>query len=142
MKTQSFVASVLEEASVLLDWVVDLDQTTDSNAVEFAWENTIANVGVIDTQLHMVLLQLFEMEGHDLVLRCGRCGLEAWRLLDRRFDPAIGGRKRNILRAIINPGRCRLDELQAGLAKWEILVQRYEPKAKNQLDDELKLAGL
>ena len=44
-KTQRFVASVFGEASVLLDWVVDLDQPTDSDAVEFAWQNTIANVG-------------------------------------------------------------------------------------------------
>ena len=121
---------------------MDLDQPTDSSAVEAVWLSAISNVGVVDTQLHMVPMQLTEMEGHDFVVRCGRCGLEAWRLLHRRFDPATGGRKRNIFSAIISPGRCRLDELQTGLAKWEILVHRYQRKTRHPLDDELNLAGL
>ena len=62
--------------------------------------------------------------------------LEAWRRLQKRYDPTTGGRKRNILRndhfswTILSsgsPSRCR---------------SRYEKKLKDTLDDEIKLAGL
>ena len=39
---------------------------------------------------------------------------------------ATAGRKRNLLRQIINPGRCKLSELQGSLERHELLVQRYE----------------
>ena len=52
------------------------------------------------------------------------------------------GRKRNLLRTIISPGRYSLLELQAGIARWESFVSRHEKKMKDKLDDEIKLAGL
>ena len=73
---------------------------------------------------------------------CFRNAWESWRRLFRRFDPATGGRKRNLLRAIISPSRCKLAELQLCPEKWENLVLRYQRKLRKQLDDELKLSGL
>ena len=68
--------------------------------------------------------------------------LEAWRRLQKRYDPSTGGRKRNLRRTIISPGRCSLLELQAGIERWESSVSRHEEKMKDKLDDEIKLAGL
>ena len=67
--------------------------------------------------------------------------LEACRRLSKRYDPTTGGRKRNLLRTIISPGRCSLLELQAGIERWESYVSRYEKKLKDKFDDEIKLAG-
>ena len=67
--------------------------------------------------------------------------LEAWRRLQKRYDHTTGGKKRNILRTIISPGRCSLRKLQAAIARWESYVGRYE-KLKGKMDDEVKRAGL
>ena len=68
--------------------------------------------------------------------------LEAWRRLQKRYDPTTGGRKRNFLRTTMSPGRCSLLELQAGIERLESYVSRCEKKLKDKLDDEIKLAGL
>ena len=41
----------------------------------------------------------------------GRIPLEAWRRLQKRYDPKTGGRKRNLLRTILSSGRWSLLEL-------------------------------
>ena len=68
--------------------------------------------------------------------------MESWRRLQKRYDPTTGGRKRNLLRTIISPGRCSLLEPQAGMERWESDVSRFEKKLKGKMDDEIKLAGL
>ena len=57
---------------------------------------------------------------------------EAWRRLQKRYDPTTGGRKRNLLRTIISYGRCSLLELLAGIERWESYVSRYEKKLKDK----------
>ena len=70
-----------------------------------------------------------------------------WRKLARRYDPATGGRKRNLLRQILNPGRARLEELGAALERWEELVARYERRKdadgkREHLTDSVRTAAL
>ena len=89
-----------------------------------------------------VLVQLTEGESHDLVMNCNKNACEAWRRLQRRFDPVTGGRKRNLLRMIINPGRSSITDLQSSIERWEGFISRYERKVRQPLSDELKLAGL
>ena len=78
----------------------------------------------------------------DIVANSRKNPLEAWRRLQKRHDPTTGGRKRNLLRTIISPGRRSLLELQAVIERWESYVSRYEKKMKDKLDDEIKVAGL
>ena len=61
------------------------------------------------------------------------------RRLQKRDDPTTGGRKRNLLRTIISPGRCSLLELQAEIERWESYVSRHVNNLKDKLDDEIKL---
>ena len=65
----------------------------------------------------------------------GRTQLEAWRRLQKRYDPTTGGRKWNLLRTIIFPGRCSLLELQAVFERWESYVSRNQKKLKDKMDD-------
>ena len=87
-------------------------------------------------------MALTSYEANDIVANSRKNPLEAWRRLQKRSDPTTGGRKRNLLRTIISPGRCSLPELQAGIERWESYVSRCEKKMKDKLDDEIKLAGL
>ena len=87
-------------------------------------------------------MALTSFEANDIVATSRKNPSEAWRRLQKRYDPTTGGRKRNLLRTIISPGRCSLLELQAGVERWESYVSRYEKKMMDKLDDEIKLAGL
>ena len=93
-------------------------------------------------QMHTALMALTSYEANDTVANSRKNPLEAWRRLQKRYDPTTGGRKRNLLRTIISLGRCSLLELQAVIERWESFVSRYEKKMRDKLDDEIKLAGL
>ena len=92
--------------------------------------------------MHTALMALTTYDANDVVANSRKNPLEAWRRLQKRCDPTTGGRKRNLLRTIISPGRCSLLELQTGIERWESYVARYEKKMQDKLDDEIKLAGL
>ena len=87
-------------------------------------------------------MALTNYEAIDIVANSRKNPLEAWQRLQKRYDPTTGGRKRNLLRTIISPGRCSLLELQAAIERWESYVSRHEKTMKDWLDDEIKLAGL
>ena len=100
------------------------------------------NLEFVLQQMHTALTALTSYEANDIVANSRKKPLEAWRRLQKRYDPTRGGRKRNLLRTIISPGRCSLLELQAGIERWGSYVSRYEKTMKDKLDDEIKLAGL
>ena len=92
--------------------------------------------------MHAALMALTSYQANDIVANLRKNPLEAWRRLQKIYDPTTGGRKKTLLRTIISPGRCSLLERQAGIERWESYVYRYEKKMKDKLDDEIKLAGL
>ena len=92
--------------------------------------------------MHTALMALTNYEANDIDANTRKNPLEAWRRLQKRYDPTTGGRKRNLLRTINSPGRCSLLELRAGIERRESFVSRYEKKLKGKMDDEIKLAGL
>ena len=57
-------------------------------------------------QIHRALLTLTSGETEDLMVGASN-GFEAYRRVHRRWDPRTSGRKRNILRAILQPERVK-----------------------------------
>ena len=92
--------------------------------------------------MHTTLRTLTSYEANDIVANSRKNPLEAWRRLQKRYDPTTGGRKRNLLRTNVSPGLFSLLEIQAEIERLESDVSRYEKKLKDKLDDEIKLAGL
>ena len=75
------------------------------------------------------------------------CGLEAFRLLSCRCDPATGDSRKKFLRAVLQPGRSSMEELGASQEKWEDLVRRCERSRDAHgraapLTDDIKQAAL
>lgn len=74
-------------------------------------------------------------ESEDLVVGCANLkasGFDAWRRLNRRWDPVTAGRKRNILRAILNPERTKTWEgVRPAIEQLDDLIRRYEAR-KNE----------
>ena len=100
------------------------------------------NLEFVLQHMHTALIALTSYEASDIAANSRENPLEAWRRLQKRYDPTTKKRKQNLLRTIISPGRCSLLELQAGIERWESYVSRHEKKMKDKLDDEIKLAGL
>ena len=148
-KTEAFFAGVIKESEMMLEWAAEqpTEITTTAIDLEFLPTDTnedrgVQNLEFVLQQMHTALMALTSYEANDIVANSRKNPLEAWRRLQKRYDPTTGGRKRNLLRTIISPGRCSLLELQAGIERWESYVSRYEKKMKDKLDDEIKLAGL
>ena len=121
--------------------------TQELTNLEFLPAATNVDRGVLNQefvlqQMDTALMALTSYEANDTVTNSRKNPLEAWRRLQKRYDPTTGGRKRHLLRAIISLGRCSLSELQAGIERWESYLSRLEKKLKDTFDDEIKLAGL
>ena len=148
-KTEAFFAGAIKESKMMLEWAAEqtIEITTTATDFEFLPSETIVDRGVqnlefVLQQMHTALMALTSYEANDIVANSWKNPLEALRRLQNRYDPTTGGRKRNLLRTIISPGRCSLLELQAGIERWKSHVSRYEKKMKDKFDDEIKLAGL
>ena len=135
----------------MTEWVEDQDNVITNEALE-QQSGPLGATPVDDVlerseQVHVALLALTESESFDIVLGVAPSGLEALRRLVRRWDPLSGGKRRALLRHILLPDRCKLQDLPAGLEKWEELVRRYE-KSKSSgtttaaLDEDIKTAAL
>ena len=77
-------------------------------------------------QVRTALVALTSYEASDIVANSRKNPLEAWRRLQKRYDLITGGRRRDLLRTIMYPGRCSLLELQAGIERLESYVSRRE----------------
>ena len=148
-KTEAFFAGVIKKFEMMLEWAAEqtTEITTELIDREFLLtatnqERGLQNLEFVLQQMHTALMALTSYEANVFVANSRKNPLEAWRRLQKRYDPTTGGRKRNFLRTIISPGRCSLLVLQAGIERWESYVSRHEKKLKKNMDDEIKLAGL
>ena len=113
-KTEAFFAGVIKESEMMLEWAAEqpTEITTTANDLEFLPTDTNEDRGVQNPefvlQLHTALMALTSYEANDIVANSRKNPLEARRRLQKRCDPTPGGRKRNIQRTIISPGRCSL----------------------------------
>ena len=83
-------------------------------------------VHAINRQLFQCLMHVTEGESFDLVQGAGDGeGFEAWRRLQRRWDPSTAGRARGLLREILNPGRAKFTELLGAIERLEDMMRRY-----------------
>ena len=94
-------------------------------------------VGVImESELLETALMVFtSYEANDIVAKSRKNPLEAWRKLQKRYDPTTGGRKRHLLRTVFSSG------ISSGYRTLGVLRSHYEKQPKDKLDDEIKLAG-
>ena len=134
IRLESFVESVHGDFGQAMAWAED-ETDPISNAsmkAEFGEttpeQETIPDLESKDAQLYAVLQTLCEKEAFTLVRSAGKGkGLEAWRRLCKRFDPSTGGRRRALLRSVLNPNRCnKVEELSAAVENWEDQVRQYE----------------
>lgn len=143
-KFVNFTESVFPNIRALIDWAVNQEEPiTEISSREAIRLDPSAEM--IQLQLYLALTQLVEGEALGILRNCSRAvfkGFEAWRRLIRRFDPRSVGRQRTILSKVLNPGRCKIEELSRGIERWIADVQAYEERVGRRLDDDIKASVL
>ena len=111
-KTEAFFAGVIKESEMMLEWAAEqaIEITTTAIDLEFLPTDTnvdrgVQNLEFVLQQMHTALMALTSYEAHDFVANSRKNPLEAWRRLQKLYDPTTGGSERNFLRTIISPGR-------------------------------------
>ena len=66
-------------------------------------------------------------------------GLEAWRLLCKRYEPRSGQRSLGALQAVLN-SKFEGKDFAADINEWEALVEVYEKAAGEELGDSMRIA--
>ena len=112
-RTENFVVSVHPGARDVLTWVVERESATVTEA------NAATEILMLLDTLRMLADQLYT------VLMTIVEGLEAWRRLQKRWDPLTTGRARGLLTSILSLRRAKLGELQGALERLEDLMRRY-----------------
>ena len=123
----------------ILEWVVDQDEEITVEKVEEEHGGELGMAGLDDKgdQLFRLLSSLTTHESEDLVINA-KNGYEAWRRLNRRWDPLTAGRKRNILRAILNPERVKSWEaVRPAMEQLDDLMRRYEARRNERGEREV-----
>ena len=131
----------------VLECCLDSEDPIDLQDLADNQHPDVQKIEKVGEQLYRVLCHLCTGESEDLVVGAGN-GYEACRKLCRRWDPATSGRKRNLLRAILNPERCKTwAAVRPAIEQLEDLVRRYEARrsasgTRELLSDDTKSASL
>ena len=151
-KTANFFAGVYLEARRLMKWAqeqeVVITKAALSDSVYDDFGLTLDNLMEIDDQIFTALGSLTDNEPNDIVLNTMEGhGMECWRKLVRRYDPATVGRRRNLMKAVLYPGQAKLEELFGHIDRWEELVRQYETRRdsagqRQQIPEDMKMGVL
>eukprot|EP00435_Cladocopium_sp_Y103_P030063 s1902_g7.t1 len=136
VKLEDYVYGVFGGKSrEVLEWASGMDQEIGDKEISDSYGN---NADLLDqwdevyefnNQLYSVLRATTESIPFDVVENVVTgAGLDAWRCLHKRFDPATGSRKRVMLHALTNPERATYESLQSALERWKALKLRYDKK--------------
>ena len=93
----------------------------------------VEQIQSLNRDLFSVLASLIEGEALDIITNSAEGeGFEAWRKLVKNFDPQSAGRRRNILKSLMNPPQAQLAELRSQIEKWEKRISEYKRRSGSQ----------
>jgi hypothetical protein len=155
VRTRNFISSIYPDCLELLIWSLDQDDPiSESDLDDMFGSSALEGERIEDliykvNQIYHALQGLTELEPFEIVenVELGN-GAEAWRRLNRRFDPTTAGRRRNLLNMIIKPDRITdVFQVFQALEAWEGAVRRYELRrrpdgTRQKLDSDIKIAGV
>ena len=126
-----------EQVTEITTELIDLEFLPSTNV-----ERGVRNLEFELQQMHTALLDVTSYQANDIVANSRKNPLDAWRRPQKRYDPATGGRNRNLLRTIISLRRCSRLALQTGIERCGSYASRRKKKVKDILENEIKLATL
>ena len=127
-----FVTTFGREFIEILEFILEQEDTIEMSRMESEFgAGTVSDLDDLEDkadQIHRVLLTLTSGETEDLTVGASN-GFEAYRRVHRRWDPRTSGRKRNILRASLQPERVKTwTAVRPAIEQLEELIRRYEAR--------------
>ena len=106
----AYVCSIYPELRDVLEWCEERDKSISAEELnttsfgEGADEiDRVLKLFDKSIELSSALQMVTAKEPFALVINCQSNGLEAWRRLTRRYEPATSSRKRSMLKTVISP---------------------------------------
>ena len=100
-KTEAFFAGVIKESEMMLEWAAEQTTEIATELIDPEFlptssnqERGLQNLEFVLQQMHAALMALTSQEAFAFVANSRKNPLEAWRRLQKRYDPTTGGRKR------------------------------------------------
>ena len=147
--TNYMCATLGEGLRTLLDFIAEQEKPIHVGEIdEDLWDHLNGSMAQVSEQVYHLLVHMTEEESYDLITTNYEVkgnGLEAWRKLAKRWDPAVAGRSRKLLRSITNPKRSNMKNCLRAIQAWKALVSRYEKRrdangALRTLAEDIKLS--
>ena len=127
-KTEKWISIAMNSTEVLTDEEYDTGVAwREWNTGDNSDEN-LSNIKKFSTNLYVALLGYTEDDPFKIVQSASLCqGLEALRLLKRRYDPKSPGTKRALLKSILGmqPAK-KLTDIEPSIMRLEEMVKKYE----------------
>ena len=118
----SQLTSQLPTAEVSLDWAKSYGNSSITSEVILAKasEPGFADIAKLNSQLQVALVSLCRDEALTVVKNSHKGqGPDAWRRLNREYEPNNPQANRRLLLKILKPPQKPLDALRAGIETWE-----------------------
>jgi hypothetical protein len=149
----SYICSVYPDLREVLEWCEEREKSITGEELRRAFGDLADALDQVNgleeksRELASALQMVTLKEPFAIVVNCGTSGLEAWRRLSRRYDPATASRKRTMLKAVINPQKQKLETLPQAIEEWLDAVRTYEKRkdgtgSRTTISDEIKMAAL
>ena len=98
-KREASFVGVIKKSEMMLEWAAEqpTEITTTAICLEFLptdanEDRGVQNLEFVLQQMHTALMALTSCEANDIVANSRKNPLEAWRRLQKRYDPTTGGR--------------------------------------------------
>ena len=127
-----------------ITWTASMTTTISEEDIDLVYSAVKSEVLKFARNLYSVLLSCTEDDPGRIChsLKEGS-GLEAVRLLMKRYEPRTPATKRALLKAIINnPAAKKPDEVEKNLMKVEEYIKKYEVMSDSELPEDLKVTVL
>jgi hypothetical protein len=141
-KLQAYIRVTNPEAGNWLRWASEQTVTINDELISDRFDDMEINeVQKFSHRLFATVISCTEEDAFRLANSVNdQSGLEAYRLLKKRYEPKTPGTKRALLKSIINnPQSKKVQEVEANLMRIEDLMKKYESIATEKLPEDLKV---
>ena len=140
-KLLAYLRVIKKESDSWIIWAVAEPTLVNDESMDCRWGDLAPDVKSFSHQLFSTLITNCEDDAFKLIQSAGTGnGMEALRLLGKRYDPKNPGTKRSLLKSLLNIQPCaKVGDLEKSIMKIEELIKKYEnmTDANGKIPDDL-----
>ena len=141
VKLYAFVLANNQQGEEWMEWASQQGTPITAITIKDKYDSNHAQVEHFARGLWATIVSCTSGSAFDLCHSAGQHnGLEALRLITRRFEPRTPATKRALLKAVINNPACKkVDEIERNMLHVEELMRKYAHMAGAELPEDLKV---